>query len=315
MTNHVVEISSVVSNALRLLRPLIPKAIDIAVEISNRDSRVRADSIQLQQVLINLTINARDAIRGCGRVNITTRNRHIDAETAARFGLPAAGEYAEIVVEDTGVGMPKQIQSKIFEPFFTTKSSGKGSGLGLATAYGIVRDAGGVIAVESTPEVGSVFRVFLPLTDRPASGERVPAEPGRMDQRTVLLVEDELPVRRAMRRILVENGHEVLEAENGIEGLRLAASYPKTIDALVTDVAMPRMGGVELAMSLSSAGAGLPVLFVTGHAGDRLDDVQNRVANSRILRKPFSEAALISELSELFQAPGSGGQGNPSGAI
>ena len=148
-----------------------------------------------------------------------------------------------------------------------------------------------------------MFRVLLPLTDQPERGERVSAEAGSTDRRTVLLVEDELPVRRVMRRTLLENGYEVLEAENGIEGLRLAASYPGTIDALVTDVVMPRMGGVELAQSLSSARAGLPVLFVTGHAGDQLNGLQPLPANSRILLKPFSEDGLKSELSELFAAP------------
>jgi CheY-like chemotaxis protein len=219
-----------------------------------------------------------------------------DEAEAARFGLAAPGAYVEFSVRDSGHGMDSETRARIFEPFFTTKPLGQGTGLGLATAYGIVEHAGGSIAVESEPGRGSTFRVLLPQSLEPAPSVGADAAAGAGAATTVLVAEDEEGVRRLLTRSLRAAGYRVVEAPNGAEALRIGRQ--QAIDALVTDVDMPRMGGPELARRLTRRRPELPVLFISGTTGEDLLDPGpgSPHARSRFLAKPFSEDALLEAL-------------------
>ena len=282
-----------------LLRPLIPSAIAFRVEPCGDAHPVAADATQLQQVIVNLAVNARDAMPGGGELLIRTRNRRVDAEGAERFGLPRPGAYVEIGVIDTGTGMDEETLGRIFEPFFTTKALGEGTGLGLATAYGIVQESGGAILVDTRQNEGTTFRVLLPRSEKSAEAslERAPTDPGPASG-TILLVEDEAAVRRVVRRGLESMGYRVLEATDGEDALRVVGAN-EPVSALVTDLDMPRMDGLELAARLAADRPDLPVVYVSASSRDIEHEGQCRVPGARFLQKPFSESSLREILQEL----------------
>jgi PAS domain S-box-containing protein len=294
------DVRGVVKQVDELLRPLIPNSVEFNLTIPNEVGCVDADPTQLQQVLVNLAINARDAMPDGGTLELAADSRWVDADTAARMGLPAPGEYVEIGVMDTGHGIDEGTQKRIFEPFFTTKPLGKGTGLGLATAYGIVTECRGAILVDSVVDVGTKFRVLLPRSeDTEQAEELADMTPETTRSGTVLVVEDERSVRRFIRSTLERNDFNVHQAANGADALRLAKANQDQIDIVVTDVNMPEMDGFELARALTGILPDVPVLFLSGSerpAAMGPDAVQE----FDWLQKPFGEEEIVDWLRRIL---------------
>jgi two-component system cell cycle sensor histidine kinase/response regulator CckA len=292
------DVSAVIDEVQELLRPLVPSSIDFQLVDRHAGARIVADPVQLQQVVVNLVVNARDAMPDGGELRLVVSTHDVSPAEASTLGI-AAGRYVELAVSDTGVGIDPSVRSRIFEPFFTTKEPGKGTGLGLATCYGIVQECRGAIDVRSEPGRGTTFRVLLPES-RSIAAESEATALGAVPRGrgAVLVVEDEAGVRRALARALREGGYEVLEAGDGEEALELASA--RRFDALVTDVDMPRLGGIDLARRLASERAPLPVLFVSGTAVESLQSTRGPVARFQFLGKPFSDAALLDALHDLL---------------
>jgi two-component system, cell cycle sensor histidine kinase and response regulator CckA len=263
---------------------------------------VRADRVQIEQVVVNLAVNARDAMPGGGRLSIATRVVDLPVPGWPETELEP-GRYAVLEVSDTGHGMDSGTQAQIFEPFFTTKPVGDGTGLGLATVYGTVKQSGGDVTVSSTLGRGTTFRVLLPLARTPAEASQngsAPAPPRGTE--TILLAEDEDVVRALVRELLEARGYEILEAAHPDEALRLARKHSGPIDLLVTDVVMPGMSGRALAEQLELERPGVPVLYTSGYASGRIgvDGVPGMPAN--FIQKPFAAEELAGKVRELLDA-------------
>ena len=285
----VLDLRAIVAGTEKLLRRLIGADVQLATSLASDLGAVKADPGQLEQIIINLAVNARDAMPGGGRLTIEAT----DMEEVE--GRP--GRWVMLAVSDTGIGMDEQTKARIFEPFFTTKESGKGTGLGLATVYGIVKQAGGFVWVDSEPGRGTSFEVYLPRVDEPvapAITRPAPAEPGRGTE-TVLLVEDAPAVRLVTRQVLERYGYTVLEAPTGDMALRLAAKHHGPIHLLLTDVVMPGLSGRQLAGQLSQLRSEMKVLYVSGYA----DTVESGVA---YLQKPFAPEALARRVRDVLDA-------------
>ncbi len=295
---RLLQLDRLFSEVKELLGPLVPASIKFTMLMPEQELYILADPIQLHQVIINLVVNARDAMSNGGELEISTSGYVIDESGAQGLGLEVAGEFIEIAVRDTGVGMDESTQARIFDPFFTTKDQGKGTGLGLAMIYGIVREAGGVVNVDSVPGEGTTFRIVLP---RAAAAERdvIALDSGEVlgGNETILVVEDEAPVRRLVMRILEQHGYRVLEAKDGISALDVCEMHAGAFDALITDVVMPRLGGVPLAKQLLENNPDLKVLFHSGYSADSID-----LPGSRFIQKPFAEDDLLQVLRELLDA-------------
>jgi CheY-like chemotaxis protein len=259
---------------------------------------VIADADQLAQVLLNLAVNARDAMPDGGPLSIVTANLEL-AEAAADVGLPP-GRYVTIEVKDGGCGMSEAVRARIFEPFFTTKETG--TGLGLATVYGIVRQAGGAIRVESTRGAGSTFTVFLPAADERSARVVLPvaASAPRGLGETVVLAEDEDALRVLLGRVLAGSGYHVIAGRNGAEALEAVHARGGRVDVLVTDVVMPRMTGTELAAALAGEQPGVKVLFMTGHTEDATLLGRFATGEAEVIQKPFTSEALLTHLRRLL---------------
>jgi two-component system cell cycle sensor histidine kinase/response regulator CckA len=262
--------------------------------------RVMADPGQLEQVLMNLAVNARDAMPQGGRLTIETRNVELDEEPARPIGV-RAGSYVVLTVSDTGIGMDSTTKSHLFEPFFTTKPVGKGTGLGLATVYGIVRQADGYILVESELGRGATFKIYLPRVEAPADApvERAPVEPPYGSE-TILVVEDEEEVRRLTGEVLQLQGYTVLEARHPGEALLIAERYQGPIHLLVTDVVLPQIGGRELADRLVRVRPDMKVFYVSGYTGDVGAHQATLHLGRAFLGKPFSPDALACKVREVL---------------
>jgi PAS domain S-box-containing protein len=294
---QVVDLAAVLTSMNTLLRPLLGERITIELRPGARQTHVLADVGQLEQVIMNLAVNARDAMPGGGKLLLETSNAD---QAQDEDGQLRPGRFVVLKVTDTGSGIAPDVQAKMFEPFFTTKGHGQGTGLGLATVHGIVRQSGGTIVVESALEKGTTFVVSLPLTDRvPATGDH--ASPKAAEGRgTVLLCEDEVMVRMVTRRALERAGYRVVDCENAAEALRQVAQG-LTFDLLLTDVVMPGMGGVELAEQLTATRPGLKVLFVSGYT-DADFETLSKVDQRSFLSKPFSSQELTARVRELLDA-------------
>ena len=293
-----IDLNAAVTDVMRLLARVLGEAVRIE---SQRDADlwwVCADADQIGQVVINLAVNARDAMPRGGTVRIGTSNEVVREPRALRGGELPRGRYATLSVADTGEGMTEEVLARLFEPFFTTKEFGKGTGLGLATVYGIVRACGGAIDVDSRPGAGSTFRIYLPASDEqaPSSKGRAtrPPEAGRGE--TILVVEDEDPVRMLLRRILVDHGYQVLEARDGADGLRRSQEHGGEIHLLLTDVVMPEMTGPELAQRVAAQRPATRVLFMTGYTE------HGPTGAEALLHKPFSSATLLGHVRRLLDA-------------
>ncbi len=277
----------------RMLRRLIGEDIELETRLTAGLPALRADPGQLEQVLVNLAVNARDAMPDGGRLCLATAQVLLDEAAGAARGLPA-GRYLQLTVTDTGRGMTEEVQRRLFEPFFTTKAKEQGTGLGLATTYGAVRQAGGLIEVESSPGAGSAFRILLPAVEEaPEAVVTVDAGSRQRGGGTILLVEDEPAVRAIAGRILRRAGYDVLEASNGAEACQVAGAH-ESIDLLITDVVMPGMNGRELATRLGRPG--LAVLFTSGYIDDVLADRDLAAAGHSFLAKPYPPAVLLEKV-------------------
>lgn len=288
----------------KLLRRLIGEDIEFAFVAAPDLGLVRADAGQIEQVLVNLAVNARDAMPGGGKLTIETANTQLDQAYAATHPGVEPGAYVLLVVSDTGVGMEESVKRNAFEPFFTTKELGRGTGLGLATCYGIVQQHGGSIELYSEPGHGTAVKIYLPRVegqaDRLPSPHAVEAGLPRGSE-TVLLVEDEPGVRGLVSRILGDLGYTVLQAGDGDEALRLAQSHPgQAIDLLLTDVVMPRLSGRTLAEYLAVRFPGIKVLFTSGYAERGIVNHGQLDHQAAFLAKPFSAAALAHKLRDVL---------------
>jgi signal transduction histidine kinase/ActR/RegA family two-component response regulator len=299
----VVDVNTVIGDMERLLRPLIGENIELVTHLSPDTGHTRADAGQLEQVIMNLVVNAKDAMPDGGKLTVQSSGVTVRQNFREhRFIHP--GRYAVISVSDTGHGMDKETQSRIFEPFFTTKEKGKGTGLGLSTVYGIVKQSNGYVFVESESESGTTFYVYLPRVEDTAE-ELTPmvapqSETGGCE--TVLLVEDEESVRELVRLTLVSRGYKVLEAENGECGLHIADSFKENIDILITDVMMPGMGGRELAKRLLELRPGISVLYLSGYTEDSVITQGSSGPPTAFLQKPFTLQNLAKKVREVLRA-------------
>jgi len=293
-------VHGIVANMETMLHRLIGENIELSIRLDAVPSSIRADAVQIQQALLNLVINARDAMPNGGTIRVRTGNAREVIGTSAECDL------VTLVVTDTGQDMDQQTLARIFEPFFTTKEVGKGSGLGLATVDGIVAQSGGRIRVSSLVDQGTTFTILLPATaDLPLGSPAVeppPASPTGSE--TVLLVEDEPALRRLSRRVLAQFGYTVLEAPNGEEALSLAEAYHGPINLVLTDVVMPRLSGRDLAERVQSSHPEAKILFMSGYTDDAV--VQHGVVTQEValLRKPFTPYALAARIRDVLDNVG-----------
>lgn len=302
-----IDLNHVVREIESMLVRLIGEHIELATVLDDQLGTVRADPGQIEQVIVNLVVNARDAMPGGGKITILTRNVTLSETDAKHRGLDlAAGDYVVLSVSDTGEGMSDQVRTRIFEPFFTTKEMGKGTGLGLSTVYGIVTQSGGGIEVESQVGAGTTFHVYLPLEMTPADEEndadsaRAPEMALPHGSEVVLLVEDEQAVRALLSRILRQRGYTVLEARSGTEALEIGRSYEGDIDLLLTDVVMPEMGGRELAEQLLLDRPNTRVLFISGYTEDEMVHAGVLATRINFLEKPFAPRDLVRKVREVL---------------
>ncbi len=297
-----VDLNTVVIGVDRMLRRLIGADVELRTVLAPDLGCTRADPGQLEQVLLNLAVNARDAMPSGGVLTLTTANADVGEVAAARWGQLQPGSYVTLSVQDTGTGMLPDVQERIFEPFFTTKGPGEGTGLGLPTVYGIVKQSGGHVFVASAPGAGSIFTIYLPATEPSAEpgGGIAPARPVRGAAETVLLVEDEELVRHLAREILVRNGYRVLDAADGPEALRICDDYAGVIHLMVTDVVMPRMSGRELVEQVRPRRPGMRVLYVSGYSEEAIEHHGKLTEGVELLPKPFTPAVLTAKVREIL---------------
>ncbi|MBI4241191.1 MAG: response regulator [Candidatus Rokubacteria bacterium] len=300
----VLDLNAVVANMDTLLRRLIGEDIDLVTVPGPGLGRVKADPSQLEQVIVNLAVNARDATPRGGRLTIETANVELDETYARRHVGVVPGPYVMLAVSDTGIGMDAETQSRIFEPFFTTKELGEGTGLGLATVYGIVNQSGGSIWVYSEPGQGATFKIYLPRVEEAAdsigSDKAQNAVPRGAE--TILIVEDNAAVRDVARDILRDHGYTVLEARHGDDALRICERHAGPIHLMVTDTVMPQMSGRELAERLTVVRPETKVLYVSGYTDNAI--VHNGMLNAGVafLQKPFTPDALARKVREVLDA-------------
>ena len=298
----VIDLNQIVTSLHKLLQRIIGEHIEIRTEPAAQLWRVRSDAGQLEQVIVNLGVNARDAMPRGGRLTIRTVNITLAQEDGEAQLKP--GDYVALEVSDTGVGMDAATRSRIFEPFFTTKGPGKGTGLGLATVYGIVRQTGGGIIVQSERGVGTTFRILLPREDAALDhAETAPAAAVSVARaEKILFVEDDELVRELMSIVLREHGYDLLTAPSGREAIRLAEQHGSAIDLLISDVVMPEMNGAEVAQRVHALAPGAKVLFVSGYSEADMSDQGLGLLAFEILQKPFRPDALARKVREVLDA-------------
>ncbi len=291
------EPSAIVHEVAPLLRTLTGSRIRLEFQLAAGLPPIRGDATQVEQMILNLAVNAKDAMPEGGRMVLSTLRREVEAEEARRFGLPE-GPYVELALSDTGCGMSPEVAAQVFEPFFTTKPVGKGTGLGLATVHGIMRQHGGAVTVQTSPGAGSRFALLFPVQVRPAPRAGAPV---------VLLVDDDLAVRDPVARLLRRNGFEVLEAGGGAEALEVWARQGGVVSAAVLDVVMPGMTGPSLLRELRRRRPGLPGLLVTGYSADAVRQHGELELDTALLEKPFDSATLLDRVRALI--PGAAAAG------
>jgi CheY-like chemotaxis protein len=300
----VLDMNEVVAGMKTLLRRLLGEHLALVTELDPHPGFVRADRGQLEQVIVNLAVNARDAMPAGGTLTIETEGVELDWSYVTAHPGSQPGPYVLLSVSDTGVGMDAETRGRVFEPFFTTKAVGKGTGLGLATVYGIVKQSGGYITVTSEPAHGSIFKVYLPRVEAATAAPAVRSaqEDPQGGTETVLVAEDEAAVRNLARRALQRFGYRVLVAGNGQEALALARASQESIHLLLTDVVMPEMGGRQLAEHLARERPTTRVLFTSGYTDAAVLQPQGSGRVSAFLPKPYTPVQLARKVREVLDA-------------
>jgi len=301
------DLNNQVRELTTMLGRILGEDVELVTKLKPAVPKVLVDTAQLAQVVMNLAVNARDAMPRGGRLTIRTDVRHLDAPVGPSPDAVPAGTYAVLEVRDEGTGMSPEVVEHIFEPFFTTKGAGVGTGLGLATVYGIVRQSGGDIVVDSTVDEGTAFTILLP---EGSESERVSAAPASLrpepgSQERILLVEDERSVRKLARRILETRGYEVVEASSPEAAVKLAQGSDRPFHLVLTDVVMPGMTGFDLASQLRDHQGDLPVLYMTGYSYDELSTRGLPAIDVNLVDKPFTADALLRAVRKTLQ-------GNPA---
>jgi CheY-like chemotaxis protein len=298
---RVLDLNDVVRNADKMLGRLLGEDIELSATCCDGAARVRVDPGQIDQVIMNLAINARDAMPRGGKLTVETSRILLDADYAAANPGVSPGAHVVLAVSDTGVGIAHEVQPRIFEPFFTTKDRGKGTGLGLSTVFGIVQQSGGHVTVYSEPGAGTTFRIYLPESQEEETVAPAPAEPITLSgTETILLVEDQEQVRQVAREILRRQGYTVLAASDVDEAIRLCARHELPIALLLTDVVMPRMSGPELAQQLMKLRPEMKVIFMSGYTEQAVVKHGVLDAAAVYLSKPLVPAVLARRVREVL---------------
>jgi len=297
---RILDLNAVVLDMGRMLERLIGEDVELRTQLALAVGAVQADPGQLQQAIMNLVVNARDAMPHGGRVTIETADVELDPRQLEAHSLTQPGKYVLLAVHDTGVGMDAATKARLFEPFFTTKEPGRGTGLGLATVYSIVKQSGGYIWAYSELGHGTTFKVYLPRVD--GTPEKISQTPATfaVGSETVLVVEDQAEVRTLTTRILEARGYTVLEAAGADDALRLVDGNGERIDLLLTDVVMPGMNGRELAARLTAQRGDLKVLFVSGYTGEAIRQHGLLESGAAFLQKPFSPDVLARKVRDVL---------------
>jgi two-component system cell cycle sensor histidine kinase/response regulator CckA len=305
----VLSLNEVVENVQKMLQRLLGEDVDLHASLAPELGNVRADAGQIEQVIMNLAVNARDAMPTGGKLTLETANMDLDSGYAEQHQPVAPGRYVMLAVSDTGTGMDETTKAKVFEPFFTTKEAGKGTGLGLATVYGIVKQSGGYIWLYSELGKGTTFKIYLPRVDAPRDAPIVaPALVGTVTgTETVLLAEDDSLLLPLARALLAKLGYKVLEARDAAEALAAARGHQGTIHLLVTDVVMPGGGGFQLAQQLLAERPGMRVLYMSGYTDEAVVRHGLLERGLNYLQKPFTPAVLARRVREVLDAPGEKG--------
>lgn len=300
----VLVLNAVVSDMEKMLRRLIGEDVELSISLDRELGKVRADQGQIEQVIMNLAVNARDAMPEGGKLVIHTANFEMDEAFVRRYPYPVqTGAYVLLTVSDTGVGMDSATQHRIFEPFFTTKEKGKGTGLGLSTVYGVVKQSGGYIEVESSVGKGTSFKIYLPRVDQNIEAERTEVAPlsELRGKETILLVEDEENLRTLTRNLLELYGYAVLEAANGKEALKISRGNTGPIHLMLTDIVMPGINGRALAQQLSQERQGLKVVYMSGYTGQTYGGQGLLSPGAFFLQKPFTRENLARKIREALE--------------
>ena len=303
----VIDLNTAVSDMEKLLRRLIGEDIELRTRLTPNVGRVKADQGQFEQVIMNLAVNARDAMPQGGKLTISTENFMMDEAFVRRYPYPVQpGPYICVTVADTGIGMNAETKARAFDPFFTTKEKGKGTGLGLATVYGVVKQSGGYIDIESAPGAGTTFKIYLPRVDEEIDAQAPSAGFDRKSvagTETILLVEDEESLRRVTRETLELSGYRVVEAKDGLDALETTKAYDGPIDLPLTDVVMPGMGGRALAQELSRRRPDIRIVYMSGYAGQAPGAQRPLEPGSDFLSKPFTREVLARKIRGALDRP------------
>ncbi len=298
----VLDLNSAVLDLEKMLRRVIGEDIDLATRLAPSLGSIKADPCQIEQVLLNMVVNARDAMPRGGKLTIETQNVNLDESFAQTHSEVHPGPFVRLAVSDTGCGMTPEVKARIFEPFYTTKGQGKGTGLGLATVFGIVKQGGGHIEVYSEPGIGTTFKVYFPVVQGAVSTRksRAGTSPGARGSETILLVEDDEGVRTLTRHLLQGDGYSVLVAREGEEALRICRGRREPIDLLVSDVVMPGLGGRQLSEQLLLLHPEMKVLFLSGYTDDAVVRHGVLEEEANFLQKPFSPSALAQKVRDVL---------------
>jgi len=299
---HIIDLNIVVEDTSKMIQRVIGEDIELNVSLSEASWHVKVDPGQIVQVLMNLAVNARDAMRDGGELSIETMNVTVDVEAANRHPTLVPGDYVVLVVSDNGTGMTKEVQSHLFDPFFTTKELGRGTGLGLSTVYGIVKQSGGYIWVDSELGRGSTFTVYFPVVDAPLTRTTVtpPIVCTGGKGEIILLVEDDDCLRESISTYLDLNGYKVLAAANGAEGTVIAQQHAESIRVLVTDVVLPKLSGEKLAQEVAKISPHVLTLFISGYTDRRMVDFDPESSTVAFLQKPFALRTLVEKIAEMI---------------
>ena len=301
---HTVDLNAVARDAERMLLGITGGTVALSLDLVHEPIHVRADPTQIEQALIHLVVNAREATPAGGRITLSTGMGRLERDPTGGEVPIVTGSYGWLSVDDTGRGIPRELQGRIFEPFFTTKERGTGTGLGLSAVFGIMKQSGGYTFVQSEPNEGATFTIYLPLAG-------VPPEPTRVvryertasdSPATILLVEDEPALRGLMRRILERSGYNVLEAAHGAQALEQCELHDGAIDLVVSDIVMPTMGGREMADRMRVLRPNSQLLFVSGFTDDEMMRQGIVIRGSSYLQKPFSPTSLVAKIAEMLRA-------------